>query len=222
MTTKVLIIEDEPAIALTLRDDLELESYQVGVANDGDEGLRLALSGHYDIILLDVMLPGRTGFEICRQVRARGLLMPIIMLTAKSSEAEKVLGLDLGADDYLTKPFSPLELRARIKALLRRTAQSEPPTRGFGAYRVDFQRMELRHGERTIDLTALEFKLLSAFIEHAGQVLSRDRLLDLVWGQGAVMTDRVIDTHIANLRRKLGAGSNHIVSIRGVGYRFDP
>ncbi len=222
MSTKVLIIEDEPAIALTLRDDLELEAYEVDVAHDGEEGLNLALSGRYDIILLDVMLPGRTGFEICRQVRARELTLPIIMLTAKSSEAEKVLGLNLGADDYLTKPFSPLELRARIKALLRRTAQTEPRTRGFGDFLVDFKRMELRHGEQTIDLTALEFKLLSAFLEHAGQVLSRDRLLDLVWGTGAVMTDRVIDTHVANLRRKLGAGGSHIMSIRGVGYRFDP
>jgi DNA-binding response OmpR family regulator len=222
VSTKVLIIEDEPAIALTLRDDLELEAYEVDVAHDGEEGLRLALTGRYDILLLDVMLPGRTGFDICRQVRARELTLPIIMLTAKSSEAEKVLGLDLGADDYLTKPFSPLELRARIKALLRRAAHSEPPTRGFGEFQVDFQRMELRHGEQTIDLTALEFKLLSAFIEHAGQVLSRDRLLDLVWGSGAVMTDRVIDTHVANLRRKLGDGGSHIVSIRGVGYRFDP
>ena len=221
MTTKVLIVEDEPAIALTLRDDLELESYEVDVAHDGEEGLRLALSGHYDIILLDVMLPGRTGFDICRQVRARELTVPIIMRTAKSSEAEKVLGLDLGADEYLTKPFSPLELRARIKALLRRTAHNEPPTRVFGRYQVDFQRMELRHEDQTIDLTALEFRLLSAFIEHDGQVLSRDRLLDLVWGPGSVMTDRVIDTHVANLRRKLGEGGSHIISIRGVGYRFD-
>jgi DNA-binding response OmpR family regulator len=222
MSTKVLIIEDEPAIALTLRDDLELESYEVDVSHDGEEGLQLALSGRYDIILLDVMLPGRTGFDICRQVRARQLTLPIIMLTAKSSEAEKVLGLDLGADDYLTKPFSPLELRARIKALLRRAVHSEPPTRSFGEFQVDFQRMELRHADRTIDLTALEFKLLSAFLEHAGQVLSRDRLLDLVWGPSVVMTDRVIDTHVANLRRKLGEGSVHVVSVRGIGYRFDP
>lgn len=221
MSTRVLVVEDEPAIAMALRDDLELESYEVDVAHDGDEGLSLALSGNYDIILLDVMLPGRSGFDICRQLRAREMTLPIIMLTAKSSEAEKVLGLDLGADDYLTKPFSPLELRARIKALLRRAAHNEPAASGFGEFRVDFQRMELRHGEHTIELTALEFKLLAAFIEHSGRVLSRDRLLDLVWGAGAVMTDRVIDTHVANLRRKLGEGGSHIVSIRGVGYRFD-
>jgi two-component system alkaline phosphatase synthesis response regulator PhoP len=214
-------VEDEEAIAQALRDDLELESYRVDVCGDGAQALELATQEPYDLMILDVVLPGKSGLEVCRQLRRAKPYLPIIMLTARSHEAEKVLGLDMGADDYVTKPFSPLELRTRIKALLRRSAATKPVRQRFGSFEVDFERMQLRRGTEVIDLTALEFKLLSAFVCNAGRVLSRDRLLDLVWGSKAVITDRVIDTHIANLRRKLGSGGEHIVSVRGFGYRFD-
>lgn len=221
MKTRILIVEDDPAIGMALRDDLELESYQAELCSHGEEGARRALTEAFDLVLLDIGLPGKSGLDVCREVRVGKPDLPVILLTAMSSEAEKVLGLEMGADDYVTKPFSPLELRARIKALLRRSARSEPQIQAFGDFEVDFHRMELRRGDAVIDLTALEFKLLGAFLHHAGHVLSRDRLLDLVWGSNAVMTDRVIDTHVANLRKKLGAGGGHIVSVRGVGYRLD-
>ncbi len=215
-------MEDEPAIAIGLKDDLELEGYSVDVSGDGIEAAKMALGEAYDLIILDVMLPGKNGYDVCREVRQKKPDLPIIMLTARSHEAEKVLGLELGADDYVTKPFSPLELRARIKALLRRSARTEILHYRFGDFVLDLERMELKHNERIIELTALEFKLLGTLVRNAGRVLNRDQLLDLVWGSNAVLTDRVIDTHIANLRKKLEpSGSEHILSIRGIGYRFD-
>ncbi len=222
MSTRILIIEDEPAIALALRDDLELEGYQVAVTDNGTEGLSQARKESFDLILLDVMLPGKNGYDVCRELRGQQPNLPIIMLTAKSHEAEKVLGLEMGADDYVTKPFSPMELRARIKALLRRSQTTKPMTYSFSTLVVNLQRMEVLDGKRLIDLTTLEFRLLTALIQNSGSVLSRNRILDLVWGANSVVTDRVIDTHIANLRKKLEPnGSRHISSIRGVGYRFD-
>lgn len=223
MNTRILIVEDEPAIALGLRDDLELEGYQVEVVGDGKTAVRKACNEPFDLLLLDVMLPGKSGYDVCREVRSKKPDLPIIMLTARSHEAEKVLGLEMGADDYVTKPFSPLELRARIKALLRRSHNSQPSSYTFSSLLVNFDRMEVLDGNRRIELTTLEFKLLSTLIRNAGRVLSRDLILDLVWGRAAVVTDRVIDTHIANLRKKLEPnGSMHISSIRGMGYRFDP
>ena len=223
MSSRILIVEDEPAIALVLRDDLELEGYQVEVVDNGNHAVHKACSETFDLLLLDIMLPGKSGYDICREVRGKKPDMPIIMLTARSHEAEKVLGLELGADDYVTKPFSPLELRARIKAQLRRYRKSQPSSYTFSSLLVNLDRMEVLDGDRLIELTALEFKLLTALIQNAGRVLSRDRILDLVWGTNAVVTDRVIDTHIANLRKKLEPnGSMHISSIRGTGYRFDP
>jgi len=223
MSTRILIVEDESAIALGLRDDLELEGYQVEVVDNGNHAVHKACSETFDLLLLDVMLPGKSGYDVCREVRGKKPDLPIIMLTARSHEAEKVLGLELGADDYVTKPFSPLELRARIKAQLRRTRKSQPASYAFSSFLVNLDRMEVLDGDRLVELTALEFKLLTALIKNAGRVLSRDRILDLVWGSNAVVTDRVIDTHIANLRKKLEPnGSRHISSIRGTGYRFDP
>jgi len=223
MSARILIVEDEPAIALGLRDDLELEGYRVEVADNGNAAVDLACAEPFDLILLDVMLPGKSGYDVCREVRAKKPDLPIIMLTAKSHEAEKVLGFEIGADDYITKPFSPLELRARIKALLRRSQSSQPSSYAFSSLVVNLERMEVLDGERPIELTSLEFRLLTALIQNSGHVLSRDRILDLVWGTDVVVTDRVIDTHIANLRKKLEpSGSKHISSIRGMGYRFDP
>lgn len=223
MNARILIVEDEPAIAMGLRDDLELEGYQVAVVDNGSAAVKLACTEPFDLLLLDVLLPGKSGYEVCREIRSKKPDLPIIMLTARSQEAEKVLGLEMGADDYVTKPFSPLELRARIKALLRRSQGSQPTSYAFASVVVNLERMEVLDGERPIELTSLEFRLLTALIQNAGRVLSRERILDLVWGANAVVTDRVIDTHIANLRKKLEPhGSKHISSIRSIGYRFDP
>lgn len=223
MSIRILVVEDEPSIATGLKDDLELEGYRVLVSDNGSEAVDLAVDQPFDLMILDVMLPGKSGYDVCREVRGRKPELPIIMLTARSHEAEKVLGLEMGADDYVTKPFSPLELRARIKALLRRSAAPKVPLYHFGAFTLNLQRMELKQGEQVIELTALEFRLLYALVKNAGRVLNRNQILDEVWGRNAVLTDRVIDTHVANLRKKLKAsGSRHITSIRGVGYRFDP
>jgi DNA-binding response OmpR family regulator len=192
------------------------------VSGNGADATKLALEQDYDLKILDVMLPGKSGYDVCREVRGQKPGLPIIMLTARSHEAEKVLGLEIGADDYVTKPFSPVELRARIKALLRRSSRPKTAQLQFGSFVMDLERMELKDRDRLIELTALEFKLLGSLVRNAGRVLTRNQILDLVWGQNAVLTDRVIDTHIVNLRKKLEpSGKDHISSIRGVGYRFD-
>lgn len=222
--TRVLVVEDEPGIALALETDLKLEGYQVETIGDGEVACRRALDEHFDLILLDVMLPGKDGFEICRELRKAGDTTPILMLTAKVQEAEKVLGLELGADDYVTKPFSPRELRARVKALLRRSEGTAANVCQFGDLEVDFGRFEVRRGDEPVSLTPLEFKLLSALIKHRGRVVRRDRLLDLAWGEHTFVADRVIDNHVANLRKKLeadAANPRFILSVRGIGYRFE-
>ena len=223
MKSRILIVEDEASIAMGLKDDLELEGYEIEVVSDGNDAVAAIGSRSYDLMLLDVMLPGKSGYDVCREVRTQNPQLPIIMLTAKSHEAEKVLGLEMGADDYVTKPFSPLELRARVKAVLRRSQASKRASYALGPLEVDFDRMEVRSGGARVDLTALEFKLLVALIQHEGRVLSRNRLLDIVWGSDIVVSDRVVDTHVANLRKKLGSeGSAHISSIRGVGEDVRP
>ena len=221
---RILIAEDEPDIALGLQQDLLLEGYQVEVVHDGEKAIDRAGQGEIDLVLLDVMLPRKDGFAVCRELRRAGKRMPIILLTARTHEAEKVLGLELGADDYVTKPFSPMELRARIKAALRRSADAVPQVHQFGEFEVDFGRFELRRQGRAVDLTPIEFKLLAAFVQQKGAVLSRQQLLDQVWGRGVFVTDRVVDTHIGNLRKKVEANAEqpvYVVSVRGVGYRFD-
>ena len=221
---RILVVEDEPAIAFGLQLDLKGEGYEVEIASDGESALRRAQKEKFDLILLDLMLPGKDGFEVCRDLRRSGSKTQIIMLTAKVQEAEKVLGLELGADDYVTKPFSPRELRARVKAALRRTEDDAPQTFRFGNAEVDLARCELRVAGKPVDLTALEFKLLSAFVVHRGKVLSRAQLLDLVWGRDTFVTDRVVDNHVVTLRRKIEldpARPRYLLSIRGLGYRFD-
>jgi len=221
---KILVVEDEPAIALGLKNDLKLEGYSVEVAGDGETALRRAGREAFDLILLDLMLPRKDGLAVCRELRHAGIRTPIIMLTAKAQEAEKVLGLDLGADDYVTKPFSPLELRARVKAILRRTSGEAPDVYRFADIEVDFTRAEVRRAGAAVDMTPLEFKLLSTFIRRRGRLLTRERLLDEVWRPDSSPTDRVIDNHIMNLRRKIEPAPNesrYIVSVRGLGYRFD-
>ncbi len=221
---RILVVEDEPDIALGLRRDLTLEGYEVEVAKDGESALERVRTGPVDLILLDVMLPGKDGFAVCRELRRSGQTMPIILLTAKAHEAEKVLGLELGADDYVTKPFSPMELRARIKAALRRGADDAQQVHRFGNFEVDMGRFELRCDGKAVDLTPTEFKLLATFIRHRRSVLSRQQLLDQVWGRDVFVTDRVVDTHIGNLRRKIEADPESpafLISVRGVGYRFE-
>jgi len=227
--TRILVVEDEPAIALGLEDDLKMEGYEVEVAGDGSTAVRRAQESAFDLILLDVMLPGKDGFEVCRELRHAHLHTPILMLTAKTQESEKVMGLELGADDYVTKPFGTRELRARVKALLRRSANGPPNGPGseryaFGDVEVDFRRCELRRGGKPVELTPIEFKLLTIFIRAAGRVLSREELLASGWGPDTYASDRIVDNHIANLRRKIEpdpANPRHLVNVRGLGYRFD-
>jgi DNA-binding response OmpR family regulator len=221
---RILIVEDEPSIALILENDLKLEGYDVEVARDGDAGLHRAREGAFDLILLDVMLPRKDGFAVCREIRRDDLPVAIILLTAKGQEAEKVVGLELGADDYVTKPYSQLELRARIKAVLRRSASETTGVYRFGQVEVNFTRGEVRRSGKVIDVTAIEFKFLSAFIRLRGRILSRDQLLNEVWGPGYYPTVRVVDNHIMNLRRKVEDQPDtphYIINLRSRGYRFD-
>ena len=221
---RILVVEDDSAIAFGLQVDLRGEGYDVEIASDGDKALQLARRENFDLILLDVMLPRKDGFEVCRELRLGGTKTPIIMLTAKVQEAEKVMGLELGADDYVTKPFSPRELRARVKAALRRTVGDELQTYRFGDLEVDFARGELRRCGSPVELTALEYKLLTTFIRNRGRLLSRGQLLDLVWGHETFVTDRVVDNHVVALRKKIEperSRPRYLLSIRGMGYRFD-
>ena len=221
---RILVVEDEPRLARGLQDDLSMEGYEVEVSGDGADATRRAREQPFDLIILDVMLPKKDGFEVCRELCRERLRTPIIMLTARTGESDKVLGLEVGADDYVTKPFSPRELRARIKAVLRRVGDDGPPDYSFGDVEVGFGRCELRRAGALVEATAMELKLLSAFIRHRGRTLSRASLLDEVWGPGTFVTDRVVDTHITNLRKKIepeAGRPRYLVSVRGMGYRFD-
>jgi DNA-binding response OmpR family regulator len=224
---KILIIEDEESISMALEDDFRLEGYEVEVASDGPDGLVKAADPEVDLIILDIMLPGMNGFEICKKLRSQGIQTPIIMLTAKGQEIDRVLGLEFGADDYVTKPFSPRELQARVKAVLRRI-KKEPGDEGenhfrMGELEVDFLQYECRINGRKVALTAHEFGLLKYLIQNRERVIERDELLDEVWGRDVVVSIRTIDTHMANVRKKLEDDANQsrfIISIRGVGYKF--
>ena len=221
---RILIVEDEPSIALALEDDLGREGYQTELAADGELAAERAMSREFDLILLDVMLPKQDGFEVCRQVRRAGVETPIVLLTAKTQVAEKVLGLEAGADDYVTKPYSARELRARVKAHLRRSARQTSDVYRFGDAELDFTRCELRRGGKAVELSALEFKLLAVFVRRSGRLLTRAQLLDQVWGPGTHVTDRVVDNQVTNLRKKIEPEPERprfLVALRGLGYRFD-
>jgi DNA-binding response OmpR family regulator len=222
---RILIVEDEPGIALGLEDDLKMEGYDIEVLADGNAACQRALATTFDLILLDVMLPGKDGFEVCRELRRRGLSSPILMLTAKVQEAEKVMGLELGADDYVTKPFGTRELRARIKALLRRGNSQRPSDiYSFDGLELDFERAELRKAGQTVELTPIEFRLLSVFVRSHGRVLTREQLLAAAWAPDTFASDRVVDNHIANLRKKIERDPLNpklLRNVRGLGYRFD-
>ena len=222
---RILIVEDEPDIALGLQLDLSDEGHSVEVCTDGNDACRRAREPGWDLILLDVMLPSKDGFEVCRDLRRAKIRTPVLMLTARAQEAEKVMGLDMGADDYVTKPFSPRELRARVRALVRRTTADDEPVQRFGECELDVSRAELRRGDVRTDLTAIELKMMQTFLRSQGRVLTRTQVVDAVWGHDVFVTDRVVDTHIVKLRRKIEANPAepcHIVSVRGIGYRFEP
>jgi len=222
----VLLVEDEAGLRLTLSDRLASEGYRVETAADGEAGLAQATRGGFDVIVLDVMLPRMNGFDVCREARQRGVTAPILMLTARGEVVDKVVGLKLGADDYLTKPFETIELMARLEALLRRRPSAGHPggeTYRFGDVVVDFRRMEVTRGGRPVDLSAREFKLLRHFIEHRGATLSRDALLADVWGYDETPLTRTVDVHVAGLRQKIETNSRSpefILTIHGLGYKF--
>jgi DNA-binding response OmpR family regulator len=223
---KILIIEDDKAILMGLKDDLEFEGFEVVTAEDGKEGLRKASSGDFALVVLDILLPGLNGFEVCKKLRESGVKTPILMLTAaKTEEADKVIGLELGADDYVTKPIGTRELVARVRAILRRTKAGNAPGEKsrFGEVEVDFKSHEVFKAGEKIHLTALEFKLLEFFIRHKGEVVTRDQILDEAWGGEIIVAHRTIDPHIAHLRKKIETDSAHpahILGVRGVGYKF--
>ena len=226
MPKKILIVEDEPGIRLSLSDELESAGYQIFTAGDGEKALAAAGRRKPDLIILDLMLPVIDGYEVCKKLRMGGDRTPIIMLTVKDKEIDKVLGLELGADDYMTKPFSLRELVARIKAVFRRTEErsSDPAVFSFGEIDLDFKKFEAAKNGKRLELTPLEFHMLKLLIERKGQVLTRDDFLDGVWGKDNVSVSlRTVDSHIANIRRKIEddpSNPRHILSIRSVGYKF--
>jgi DNA-binding response OmpR family regulator len=222
---KILVIEDEESILLPLKDNLNLEGYEVSSAKDGLQGLSLAKEENHDLIVLDIMLPKMDGFEVCKRLRQDKIATPILILTAKSQEVDKVLGLELGADDYVTKPFSPRELLARIKAILRRAQQTRQGVDvcRFGDVEVDFKKYEAKKAGNPIDLTALEFALLHFLIANSGQVVHRNKILDEIWGENVYIEPRTVDKHISLLRKKVEDDPQNprfIVGVRGVGYKF--
>jgi DNA-binding response OmpR family regulator len=225
MTGKVLIVEDDQAMAVALSDGFEYEGYTVQVARDGAAGLRLAAEKELDLIILDVMLPKMSGFDVCKQLRHGGNATPIIMLTARGQEIDKVVGLKIGADDYVTKPFSFMELMARVEALLRRTHRQPEPTEDFrfGDVAVNFKKFEVTRAGIPIEMSPREFNILKYFIEHRGEVITRDQLLDSVWGYGSFPLTRTVDMHIAKLRQKVEdtpGDPKHIITVHRVGYKF--
>ena len=222
---RILVIEDDPAILRGLADNLGCESHEVLTAADGEQGYSLARTGKPDLIVLDLMLPRMSGYEVCRKLRAEGLMTPIVMLTARGDEADRVVGLDIGADDYITKPFSVRELLARIRAVLRRAqVQSALPAElRFGSVTVDFRRYEARKDGRPVELTRKEFGLLRLLAARSGEPVTRDDLLNEVWGYDASPTTRTVDNHVASLRAKLEdnpSDPQHLFTVHGVGYKW--
>lgn len=231
---RVLIVEDDEAMSVALRDGFAYEGYNVSLATDGEAGLRLATAESPDLILLDVMLPRITGLDICKKLRGDGNTVPIIMLTARGQEIDKVLGLKMGADDYVTKPFGFMELMARVEAVLRRCASASSPgtnpgqmppleTCRFGDVTLDFKAHEAWKGKQPIELSPREFQLLGYFIQHRGEVVTREHLLDTVWDYNAIPFTRTVDMHIAKLRKKIEdnpSDPRHIITVHRLGYKF--
>lgn len=223
---RILLVEDEPGLVMTLSDRLRAEGHEVDEATDGLTGQQKALTGGFDLVILDVMLPRKNGFDVCRAIREAGLQTPILMLTARGQVVDKVVGLQLGADDYLTKPFDMLELVARVSALLRRTEPRGASAKGafeFGNVRIDFRRGEALRAGEPVPLSAREFQLAKYLIDRRGEIISREQLLQEVWGYNALPETRTVDVHMAWLRRKLEPNPRHpefFLTVRGLGYKF--
>ncbi len=228
MSKRILLVEDEPGLVLTLSDLFAAEGYEVESAQEGNLGLEMASDSRFDLVILDVMLPGKSGFDICREVRAHGVDVPILMLTARSQVIDKVVGLKLGADDYLCKPFDPAELVARVEALLRRVHKDNlsPVQRfRFGTVEVDFGSGAVSKDGTSVSLAGKELQLLRYLVDHRGKVVSREELLQHVWEYQPSVSSRTIDVHVAWLRQKLEENPQvprHFHTVRGVGYRFAP
>jgi len=222
---RILVVEDDKAMAVALSDGFQYEGHSVSLARDGEEGLALASESRFDLVVLDVMLPKVSGFDVCKQLRGAGNGVPIIMLTARGQEIDKVLGLKIGADDYVTKPFSFMELTARVEAVLRRSSNRIEPgdTYRFGDVTLDFKKSVAIKGESAIELSPREFRIMKYFIEHRGEVLTRDQLLNQVWGYDSFPLTRTVDTHIAKLRQKIEdtpADPHYLVTVHRGGYKF--
>lgn len=222
---KILIIEDEQDMVLGLRKNLEWEGFEVIAAGDGEAGLTCALNNSHDLILLDIMLPKLSGLDVCRRLRSRGVNTPVIMLTARGQEIDKVLGLEIGADDYVTKPFSIRELLARVRAILRRASRQEAESDiyRFGDVELNFGRHQAQKRGRALELSAREFEMLKYFVQHRGETVTRDQLLDEVWGYDSFPLTRTVDNHIARLRQKIEenpADPRYIITVHRVGYKF--
>jgi two-component system alkaline phosphatase synthesis response regulator PhoP len=226
MSNKILLIEDEPGLCFTLSDRLQKEGYAIDICNDGESGFQQASKGSYDLILLDLMLPKKNGYDICSDLRQMGLKTHILMLTARDQIDDKVRGLKIGADDYLTKPFEMLELLARIEALLRRSARpsaASPFAYKFGSIQIDFVKTEIHRNGTSVPFSSKEFQLLRYLIDHKGETISRETLLHEVWGYSAIPNTRTVDVHIAWLRQKLEDDPKQpqwILTVHGLGYKF--
>ena len=223
-TSRILIVEDDPAMSVALRDGFEFEKYKVEMAADGEEGLRLATRGDHDLMILDVMLPRKSGLDVCKELRKNGSSTPIIMLTARGQEIDKIVGLKLGADDYVTKPFSFMELLARVEAVLRRVSRNAAGDEyAFGDVTLDFRTYQATKSGMPLDLTPREFRILRYFIDHVGEVVSREALLNHVWGYDSSAFTRTVDTHMARLRQKIedvASEPRHLITVHRVGYKF--
>jgi two-component system alkaline phosphatase synthesis response regulator PhoP len=224
--SRILVVEDDPAMSVALRDGFEFEKHVVAMASDGEEALRYARDVDHDVIILDVMLPKKSGLDVCRELRRSGNNTPIIMLTARGQEVDKVVGLKLGADDYITKPFSFMELLARLEAVIRRTRREAPPDEiTFGDVKLDFRKYQASKAGAPLELTQREFRILRYFLDHANAVVTREALLHHVWGYDPSALTRTVDTHVARLRQKIEttpAEPRHLLTVHRAGYRFVP
>ena len=224
--TNILVVEDDPAMSVALRDGFEFEKHTVEMAADGEEGLRLASDGDHDVVILDVMLPKKSGLDVCKELRRNGKQTPIIMLTARGQEIDKIVGLKLGADDYVTKPFSFMELLARVEAVLRRMSRTSAGDEfKFGEIHLDFRTYQASRTGVPLDLTPREFRILRYFIDHTDEVVSREALLNHVWGYDSSAFTRTVDTHMARLRQKIEkvpGEPRHLITVHRVGYKFVP
>ncbi len=225
MKKTILIVEDEPAISMAIKDELEFDGFDVRLASDGIAGLQSILQSPPNLVVLDLMLPGKNGFEVCREIRERGINTPVIVLTARAQEADKIRGLELGADDYITKPFSLAELIARIRAVLRRSdPEQSSDTIRSRSITIDLKRHQVLKGNTPVELTDKEFQILTYLMKRPSEVISRDDFLKTIWGEEVYITHRTVDIHISALRRKIEDDPEHpslIVSVRNVGYKFD-